>query len=183
MRYRQGMCACPLHHNAVTSSLVTADGALHVDCISGQGSRLRSSPCKECITSVYIPLCRHPPPCRLDPPRAQGKAPRQEKGEGASGSTTSFSFRAAQSLPPPPNPFCDCPICPSSVRITFGAQDSRGCKQRSQHTARSLRPHPLSCPVSIETGKQHGPQGSPLRPPNPSHSSPVTQDASTRNDS
>lgn len=93
-----------------------------------------------------------------------------EKGERAttSGSTASFSFRATQSLPPPPSPFCDCPICPSSVWIIFGAQDSQDCKQRSQHTTSSLQPFPLSCAVNIKTGKRHGPRSHPVATPPPS---------------
>lgn len=121
-------------------------------------------------------FCLHPslpPPSSLQPGlalQAPGLNPWQEKGERVttSGTTTSFSFRATRSLPPPPNPFYDCPICPSSIWTTFGAQDSQDCKQQSQHTTCSLQPCPsTSCSVNIKTSKKHGPRGRLCSHPHP----------------
>lgn len=74
-------------------------GALHVDCVSNQGSRWHSSWCKEFITSVWMLFYQNPQPCSLDVhctlhgPYARHFActSGRRKGRGTSlGITTSF---------------------------------------------------------------------------------------------
>lgn len=108
------------------------DGALYVDHVSNQRYRWHSSWRKEFITSVWILLYQNRQPCSLDVhcklhgPYASHFActSGRRKGRGTSfGTTTSFSLSCFTSSTLSKLSL-DCCICPNSVWIIFGSQDS-----------------------------------------------------------